>query len=201
MTSACDMALRWNGLETGGGLGCSGVKHPCECCPLSPSDFTVSNVPSKKLTCTLCQPRLHPFLEDGITANINYEANLQCHHHGMHSDLNRTEREAELKKKLSTIVDMKKIGLESNVKYDEDPEYPSDNSRNDFESLHFLPGGGSGVGCDTCVPTTIFSSWIFSSWIALCVCCDCNFLFFCNFALANAAIWALLLLGGAMTKK
>ena len=46
-----------------------------------------------------------PFLEDGITVNINYEANLQCHHHDMHSDLNQTEREAELKEELSTIVD------------------------------------------------------------------------------------------------
>ena len=57
----------------------------------------------------------------------------------MHSVLCQTEREAELKEKLSTIVDMKKIGLESNVKYDKNPEYPSDSSRNDSESLHFLP--------------------------------------------------------------
>ena len=58
----------------------------------------------------------------------------------MHSDLNRTEQEAELKEKLSTVVDDETIVLESTVKYDEDPEYPSDNSRNEPESLHFLPG-------------------------------------------------------------
>ena len=88
MTSACDMALRWKGLGRGGGLGCSGIKHPCECCPLSPTDFTVPNAPNKKLRCKLCRPRLHPYEEDGTTENINYASNLKCHHHDMYSDPN-----------------------------------------------------------------------------------------------------------------
>ena len=75
------------------------MKYPCECCPLSPSDFTVPNAPSNKLTCPLCRPFLHPFLDDGSTVNKNYDASLQCHHHDMHSDLNRLEREEELKEK------------------------------------------------------------------------------------------------------
>ena len=62
-----------------------------------------------------------PFLDNGITVNKNYEANLQCHHHNMHSDLNQTEREAELTEKLSTIVNIEKIVLDSTVKYDKDP--------------------------------------------------------------------------------
>ena len=114
ITSACDMALWWKGLETGGGLGCTGVKYPCECCPLGPTNFTVPNAPSKKLTCPLCRPFLHPFLDDGSIVNKNYEPNLQCHHHDMHDDDNRLEREAELQEKMITV---KK-----------------------FESLHFLPG-------------------------------------------------------------
>ena len=62
-----------------------------------------------------------PFLDNDITVNKNYEANLQCHHHDMHSDLNQIEREAELTEKLSTIVDIEKIVLDSTVKYDEVP--------------------------------------------------------------------------------
>ena len=58
----------------------------------------------------------------------------------MHSDLNRLEREEELKEKMSTIIDYDNIKLKTKVKYDEDPEYPSDNSKNNPESLHFLPG-------------------------------------------------------------
>ena len=139
------MALRWKGFETGGGLGCSGVKYPCECCPLSPSDFTVPNKPSKKLTCTLCRPRLNPFLDDGSTVNKNYEANLQCHHHDMHSDLNRLEQEEELKEKESIVNNYDFIVLKTTVKFDEDPEYPSDNSKNNPESLHFLPGDGDNL--------------------------------------------------------
>ena len=135
------MALRWKGLETGGGLGCSGVKYPCKCCPLSPSNFTVPNAPSKKLTCPLCRPFLHPFLDDGSTVNENYDAHLQCHHHDMHSDLNRLEREEELHEKRNTSIDYDNIKSKTKVKYDEDPEYPSDNSRNNAESLHFVPGG------------------------------------------------------------
>ena len=50
-----------------------------------------------------------PFLDDGSTVNKNYEANLQCHHHDMHSDLNRLEQEEELKEKMSTIIDYDKI--------------------------------------------------------------------------------------------
>ena len=55
MTSACDMALQWKGLAIDGGLGYSGVSYPCECCPLTPRDFTVPNPPSGIHSCKQCR--------------------------------------------------------------------------------------------------------------------------------------------------
>ena len=109
--------LRWKGLSTGGSLGCSGVSHPCECCPLSPTDFTVPNPPSSITSCKRCKPYLEKYLTDGTTVNPNYVADLKCHHHDMHSDLNRSEREKELEEKLDAIFDLAKIRKETEEWY------------------------------------------------------------------------------------
>ena len=89
--------------------------------------------------CKQCKPYIDKYLEVGTTANENHVPDLECHHHEMHSDLNRLQREQELEEKMNAIIDLDKIDQEITVCYDKDPLHAQDNSKRNTSSLHYEP--------------------------------------------------------------